>query len=567
MADSPPAPAATAADDARQLHVRGAEAAKAGRHAEGLDLLCRAASLDPDNPYVWLDVWRLGRHLARGDAIVDALLNLSRLKPQDLGIWIELAEALNAVGRRADAASAYRQAVKLRPADAKLRSRAAHLAFEAGEHARAEAEAREALRLQPDLVEARVTLAAAIHQQERLEEAMSEYRLALAADPKQPVALANMSDILCRTGHFADAERAARRAIEIAPHDPTCWLNLSAALSREGRPDESLEVIRRTLELAPQNGHAHVNAGMALLTLGRWSEGFAELEWRLRDLPIPQPGRKLWDGSPLNGQPIVLRAEQGFGDTIQFVRYAPMMRDRFGAGRVIVECPAPLRDLMRTATGVDEVTVWGEPPPPVELEVLVMSLPHRFGTTVETVPADVPYLRVDPARAGKFRPYVPGSSGPGRLRVGLVWAGNPKQRDDRRRSTTLDRLEPLFDVPGVSFVSLQKGPAVERDAAVMEKLSLTDLGSRFEDLADMAAAMSLLDLVITVCTAPAHLAGALNIPVWTMLPRVADWRWLLDRSDTPWYPSMRLFRQPAHGDWASVVRDVADALRVHSSAR
>jgi hypothetical protein len=265
----------------------------------------------------------------------------------------------------------------------------------------------------------------------------------------------------------------------------------------------------------------------------------------------------------LNGQAIALRAEQGLGDAIQFVRYATLVHEQRG-GRVFVECPPALKDLMKTVRGVEAVHAWNEPSPPAELEIWMMSLPARFDTTLETIPADVPYLRHDPARVARFEAVLGRASS---LKIGLNWAGNPEHIRDATRSMPLATLAPLLDVPNVTWISLQKGPAQARDAAAMEQLGLRDAGSLCHDLADTAALMSQLDLVITVDTAPAHLAGALARPVWNLLAWHTDWRWLEKRSDSPWYPTMRLFRQPAPGDWESVVRDVSAAIKIRLSGK
>jgi tetratricopeptide (TPR) repeat protein len=563
MSQRSPTPAD--ADRARRLHLRAAAAARSGKLAEAADDLRAAAMLQRDNDGIWVDRWQVAKVLQRGEEELECLVELARLRPDDVNVVVVLGKALRERGRDVDAVAAFRRCGTAHADDAAFRLRLANALLDAGEFAAAEEEARAAVHLTPTSAAAQITLGATVHQQDKLDEAINLYRAVLAVDPNAALAYSNLSDALARLEQFDKAEAAARRAAELEPGNSGYWMNVSAVLNRAGSPEGTLSAARQAIAIAPDNYRAHVNAGMALLTMGRWDEGFPEFEWRTRELSPPASGRRTWDGSPLDGKAIVLRSEQGFGDTIQFVRYAAQLRERFGAGRVIAECPLPLRDLLSQASGIDQVIVHGETPSAdAECELFVMSLPHLFGTTVETVPANVPYLRVDPTRIEKFRPLVrPADS----LRVGIVWAGNPAQRDDRRRSCPPAALAPLLRMPGVSFHSLQKGSPADRDMAFMTELAVIDLGTACADFADLAAAMSLLDLVITVCTAPAHLAGALGVPVWTMLPHVCDWRWLLDRRDTPWYPTMRLFRQPRHGDWAAVVGDVAEALRVHSSAK
>jgi hypothetical protein len=353
-----------------------------------------------------------------------------------------------------------------------------------------------------------------------------------------------------------EAEALCRRAIELDAADPRHWADLANVLLWNHRAPDGLEAARHGIELNPGDELAHIHAGEALLMMGRFKEGWAEYEWRVRGWPLPPAGRKIWDGSPLNGDALLLRAEQGIGDTIHFVRYAGLVRQR--GGRVIVESPPETHKLLEAARDVEQVVAPGQAPPDVKWEVWMMSLAHRFGTTLQTIPAEVPYLTHDPARAQRLRPFVETARG---LRIGLVWAGNPKYSHDRQRSCPFEAIVPLTRVSGVSCFSLQRGPTQARDAARVDEVDMINLANECRDIADLAAAISLLDLVVTVETSAAQLAGALARPVWTLLAYDADWRWMTGRNDSPWYPTMRLFRQPARGDWDSVIREVAEALR------
>jgi glycosyltransferase involved in cell wall biosynthesis len=294
---------------------------------------------------------------------------------------------------------------------------------------------------------------------------------------------------------------------------------------------------------------------------GDLAKGFEEYEWRWRTsdmakskLDVPQPE---WDGSPLDGRIIFLYAEQGLGDTLQFARYAPMVAER--GGRVILECQSEIASLLRGLAGVEQVVVRGEQRPPFDVHASLLSLPHLLGTTLETVPAEIPYLTVDPARVAAWGEYLDAEAEAG-LRVGLVWGGNPDHKADRRRSISLDALAPLAQVPGVHFFALQKGPAAVQADTPPEGLKLTNLGPLLGDFVDTAAVLEHLDLVITVDTSVAHLAGALGRPFWGLLAVAPDWRWLLEREDSPWYPTARLFRQESFGDWSAVVERVAKSL-------
>jgi hypothetical protein len=270
----------------------------------------------------------------------------------------------------------------------------------------------------------------------------------------------------------------------------------------------------------------------------------------------------MWDGRPLNGQRVLIHAEQGFGDSIQFVRYAPQIVERGGV--VIVECQQALVELFKSAKGVSEVVAAGEPLPPFDLHVPMLSLPLAFKTTVETIPTDVHYLAADPARCEVWRQKIGDRS---RLRVGLVWGGNPSNPGDRTRSIRLEQLLPLLRVEGADFYSLQKDRRSEQIRDLPDPGKIIDHTESLASFAETAALLMQLDLVISVDTAVVHLAGALGRPVWALLPLAPDWRWMLQRSDSPWYPTLRLFRQPRLADWDPVIAEVRDQLEALAKSR
>ena len=451
----------------------------------------------------------------------------------------------------------------------------------AGRPAEAERLYRQVLAAHPDRAEAYSNLGAALQDLGRLDEAVKAYHQALALDSRQAATHANLGTALMDLGSLEDAAASLQRALTLQPESAAAWSNYGNALTRLGRLEAAMSAFQRALALQPDYAEAHHNLAFALLARGDFTRGWAEHEWRwqcaqfveaAREFPMPR-----WDGTSLAGQTILLHAEQGFGDTIQFVRYAPLVAAR--GGRVVLECQPQLRRLLagnevqsresrveRRAhrdfrggadMGVADVVAQGEPLPACDLHAPLMSLPFIFGTTLDTVPAAVPYLRVRPALVEDWSHRLATIPGP---RVGLVWAGNPHHRNDAFRSVPLAALAPLGATPGLSLVSLQKGPGAEqlRDAPL--GLFLYNLGPQLTDFADTAAALLHLDLLITVDTAVAHLAGALGRAVWLLVPAVCDWRWLEERADSPWYPTMRLFRQHRRGDWAPVVARVAATL-------
>ncbi len=344
-------------------------------------------------------------------------------------------------------------------------------------------------------------------------------------------------------------ERAAslfRRAVELNPRDSKSWNNLGKCLKELNRLEESIEAYDHALEIEPDYALLRYGRAVSLLTAGRLAEGFKEYEWRWHSVPRRHFLKPQWQGENAPGKTLLLHAEQGFGDAIQMVRFVRAARER--VGRVILECRPELKKLFDYSKCADTVIPYGAPIPPYDYVTSLCSLPHVLGLTA--IPASAPYLTAPGQKLS-----VP----PGRLKVGLVWAGNPTHHQDAARSVALRDLAPLFQMPGLAFYSLQKiVPA--RDQSFLASLSNLDSTLRLEDFLDTASAIGELDLVIAVDTAVAHLAGAMGKPVWLLLQHSPDWRWFLDRTDTPWYPAMRLFRQAKRNDWEEPVARVAAAL-------
>jgi hypothetical protein len=332
-----------------------------------------------------------------------------------------------------------------------------------------------------------------------------------------------------------------------------------------GRSAEADASFREALRLQPDQADAHANRGMALLLAGQFEEGWREFEWRWKTAFMATRARNfaapLWNGEAIGDRVLLLHAEQGLGDTLQFCRYAPLIT---GGARVVLEVQASLVRLLSRLPGVAQIVARGESLPPFDLHCPLLSLPRAFGTTLETIPAATPYLAADPAEATLWRKRL--ASLPG-LRVGLVWAGGPRTpvpkliAIDMRRSLTLKTLAPLAEVSGVSFVSLQKSSPAAQAANPPPGMALADFSVELHDFAATAALIEALDLVISVDTSVVHLAGALGKPVWLLNRFDNCWRWMLKREDSPWYPTLRQFRQPSAGDWSSVISAVKDALQ------
>lgn len=432
------------------------------------------------------------------------------------------------------------------------------LCQDAGRLAEAETAYRNALQRQADHARAHNNLGCVLHMQGRLEEALAEYRRALELDPRLPQANQNYAAIARDGGALERAVVNYERYTAAHPEDAMAFNDLGNACRELGRIDEALGAYEHALALAPDLAQAHFSRSFVLLLLGRYREGWQEYEWRWRIPPFNEPARRfsapMWDGRGIEGGTLLLHAEQGLGDTLQFARYAPLAATHCAS--VVLECQPELVGLLQGTAGLQRVLARGEPLPEFAAHAPLMSLPAKFGTTLQDIPWSGPYVRAKAADAAAWAGAI-GASG---FRVGLVWAGRPQQWDDRKRSLSLDQLAPLARASGAVFYSLQIGEAAAQAARAPAGMRLVDFASRIRNFADTAAIIANLDLVITIDTSVAHLAGAMGFPVWVLVAHAPDWRYHLGRGDNPWYPSMRLFRQERDGDWSGAIEQVADAL-------
>ncbi len=416
---------------------------------------------------------------------------------------------------------------------------------------------REALRLSPDFPEACNNLGVALHALRRGEEAIDVLRRALALRPDYAEAHNNLGNALHERGELDEAAASYRRAISLNPGYAEAHHNLGNALRSARNMAEAIASYDRAVELTPDRAIVHLSRSMALLEMEDYRRGWPEYEWRLKcsQFALSRYTQPLWDGSPLDGRTILLHSDAGLGDAIQFIRYAPMVRQR--CGRVIVACAAPLARILATCAGVDLLVVAGAPLPEFDVYAPLMSLPGIFGTDATSIPADVPYLSADPELVRARVEQLPASD---EFCIGIAWQGNPAYSRDHLRSIPLERFEPVARRPDVMLLSMQKGHGREQIAGLAGRFAVVDMGGDLDDLMDAAALMTALDLVIVSDTSLAHLAGALGVPVWVALPFAPDWRWMSGRDDSPWYPTMRLFRQRRWGDWGEVFERIAGEL-------
>ena len=427
----------------------------------------------------------------------------------------------------------------------------------ANQFSEAEALYRQVLEREPRHAPAWFSLAQMAMTTRKFELAAQLLGKAIACAPNEPANYVELGICLGSMNRWELAVQAQRKALQLAPAYLPALVCLGKALCAPNQVSESIDCLQQALRLAPDLAAAHWNLALSLLVAGRLAEGWEEFEWRLQVNPHldPKPGVAKWQGESIPRQTVLLCAEQGIGDCLQFLRYAPLVKAR--VGRVVVSCPGSVVSLVKTAEGVDEVVPDSEPPLRCDRYAMLLSLPRIFGTTLATIPAKVPYLH---ARPDSRLPQVPPRD-PACRRIGLVWAGNAIHPNDVNRSASLASLAPLLALPGNQFFSLQVGPRAADLARLTGVGPITDWSGLLGDFSDTAAVLAELDLLITVDTSVAHLAGALGRPVWLLVPYAPDWRWLLQREDTPWYPTMRLFRQLAPGDWGSVVAGVGKALQ------
>ena len=469
---------------------------------------------------------------------------------------IALAYALQQSGDLHHAVLAYRRAIQLEPNSFRAYNNLGTLFASLGDNETALIFLNAALALNTGVAEIHNNLGKVQLARSDLPAALTSYRNAVRLEPDKAIHHNHLGNALRLAGDFLEAELAFEKALSLDPSYAEALVNLGFALAEQGRYASVEKHYRQALRLKPDLALAHVNLSQDLLRRGKLTEGWLEAEWRWQWKQFPSPARSFsqpqWRGEPLGGATILLHAEQGFGDTLQMLRYVPLLVER--GAQILLEVPPELLSLAASLEGVADLLVRGDALPRFDWHCPLMSLPLAFSTTLNTIPTQTPYL----AAPHRERPGWLKPAKAGRLQIGLVWAGNPKNTIDHRRSLPLAELAPLFAVEGVDFYSLQRGgtPGEVVSSGLAFAGALPDSG----DFAKTASALAHLDLVITVDTAVAHLAGALGVPVWILLPYVADWRWLLDRDDSPWYPTATLFRQTVPKEWSSVVQRIANRL-------
>lgn len=575
------------------LRLMGMLHSARGDHEQAVILLRAAATFAPDSPEIHNDLalalrgW--GDHHGALNAFNDAL----RLDPRFAEAHFNKGVTLEAMGAAAQAADAYTLALEARPDLLPARYNRGLVSLAQRDLSRAADDLDAVRKAQPAMLEAHLQYARACIELVRLADAKKAIRTAIAHGPGSAEAHALLGSVYAIEGKFADAAGALTAALERDPSHAGALYTLGLVRERQYAFDEARDSLLRARDLKPgradievalgvtarksgrladARGHlmravaldrncadAHWHLADLLLLCGEYEQGWEEFEWRWKHRGFLTPGwdssEPAWQGEPLEGKRILLYPEQGFGDTLHFVRYAPMVAAR--GAQVYLGAPRELAEILRSVPGIAGVVTDRAATPRFDAVSPLMSLPRIFRTRIDTIPARVPYLAPDPARVAAWASRLPDD---GRLRVGLIWSGNPAQENNPHRACRLSDLLPLLGTEHVHFYSLQKGvPAAER-SDLAGAGELTDLAGDLHDFADTAAALQHLDLLISTDTGPVHLAGALGRPVWLLVSSIPDWRWEPAGGGNRWYPTLRLFRQRNCGDWASVVHEVRIAL-------
>lgn len=603
------------------LHLLGLIMLGSRRSDLARDYMLAAVAAQPDFPEAHSNLGNIYQEQGQLDQAVACYRQALRINPRFAGVHNNLGAALERLGLLADAVASYQEALRLAPdyteagrnlarALRQLEQRAAapqavpsampadpqraaalntlgSVLFREGKFADSARHFGLAIQERSDFADAHANLGAALYGLGRLDEAVASLRQALKLRPGFVGALNNLGATLHGQGRLAEAVVCYREAVQLDPDHANAHFNLGISLEDLGEREAAAASYRRAIQLQPDYADAHRNLGLLLLLMGKFAEGWPEYEWRrlspeFSAVKFPQP---VWDGGDLTGRTIMLTIEQGWGDVLQFVRYAPLVKAR--GGRVAVNCPRALSLLLSLTPGIDWLPAAttsagagqaGSPRSPgasvavdtrlidFDVQASLLSLPGILGTTLANVPANVPYLFADPRRIEHWRGVL--AHWPG-FKIGVAWQGSRLYRRDAQRSIPLKHFAPLAKLPGVQLISLQKGDGSEQIVPLAAEMSVAELGpdlDRDGAFVDTAAVMKNLDLIITSDTAIAHLAGGLGVPVWVALPMLPDWRWLLDREDSPWYPAMRLFRQTQADDWSTVFERLADALRLQLAA-
>lgn len=536
------------------LHLFGLCEQQAGHIDVALEYISKAVNLAPEFGLYRVNYGVLLQEAGQSADAIGEFRKSIECDPNLPEAYHNLGNALLAEGDVEEALNSFQRACTLRPDYGEPLSNIAHILREKGELDLAVAYLERAANSDAPPPSVFSNLCAAYTEVGRVEEAIASGLRAIEVSSRNAIAHYNLGNAYSRADNALLASNCYREAVVIAPDYADAWCNLGVSLLSQDEPVAALEALDNAIGLQSDSADANWNRALALLTLGRLEEGWAQFDWRWEAVPwldrrsfnVPQ-----WNGEPLNGETVLIHTEQGYGDTIQFVRYLPEIMKR--GGKVRLACQPALKELLSTFAGLEGVSGYGEPPGEFDFHLPIMALPGAIGMKEVATPKEaIPYLSAPISEL----PIVLDASGP---RVGIVWRGSQINKQGMFRSCLLEDFEPILSVDAGQVFALQFDVEAE-ERELLDQFGAIDLSDHISDFADSAALTAMMDIVISIDTAQVHLAGALGIPIWTLLARGADWRWFLNRTDSPWYPSMRLFRQEVRNDWSVPISHAVDEL-------
>ncbi len=531
-----------------------------GKLSEAVEYYRKASELEPDNAGFQCNLGAALQETGKADDAIECYKQATTIDPNYAMAHSNLGSIFQEIDKPVDAITNFKKAIILKPDYAEAYNNLGSSLLELGKPGEAVEYLNKAISLKPDNAESYNNLGIAFLKLGKPDEAVEYHNKAISLKANFAEAHNNLGTALMEQCKFDAAIISHKKAIELKPDYAEAYNNLGAVLKESGEPLEAIEKYKLATELDPHYVQAHLNMAFALLLTENFRKGWQEYEWRLRVKgQTPKTTRKpMWNGSSLNGRSILVSTEQGLGDSIQFIRYIPMVKKQ--GGRVIVECQQSLRRLFKNCDGIDEIkkiTSDAESSIQFDVHVPLLSLPGIFDVTMDLIPSNGPYIKSDPVLISKWRTKLDYDNN---FKIGIVWAGNPEHKNDSNRSCSLKNFAHLTDIRGLTLFSLQKGPASVESNNPPGDMKIINLTNELNDFAETAAVIDNLDLIISADTSVAHLAGAIGKPVWVLLPFVPDWRWFLKRNDSPWYPNMRLFRQHKPHDWQGVFEQVKKAL-------
>lgn len=530
------------------------------RYSDALPLLERAVKHRPDIANAQYNLGVTLANLGRLDDAIRHWQTALKIQPDHLLALKNLGLALREKERFDESLKVLKQLVEKHPKFAEGHADYGSVLAAAGQHEEAIAQGKLAVELALSRPEAHTALGYIYTQAGQNKEALSSARKAVRLNPTYHPAMITIAGIYRKMERYDEAGQWFDRVIEVDPTNIDGHTGVFDAFMQQNQPEKALESAERSLVKIPTDPHFHFNRATALLTIGRYAEGFEEYEFRSACKNFQSVMRKFdqpkWDGSNPNGRTIFIHVEQGFGDMFQFARYIPLVVA--SGAKVIVEVPWEVQSIFQSIPGVSQVIERKKVNtlPPFDLQIALGSLPWVYKSTLETIPTNLPYLQAHAAHVNRWKPRIDAHAKG--MKVGIVWGGNTIP--EPRRSCSLKEISALGDVPNISWYSLQVGEHRDQLKGAAQPMNILDLGKDFKDFSDTAAVLAQMDLLITIDTSAAHLAGAMNRRTWVMLPFVADWRWKLEGQTAPWYPSLRLFRQKLRGDWSMPIRQIREEL-------